>query len=706
MAAVTQPPEALIIAPHGRDASVAASLLAEVGLPSRICADVDALSREISDDTAFLVMTEEATRGADLRPLVGRLEAQPSWSDLACVILTNRGGGPERNPAAARMSEGLGNVTFIERPFHPTTFTSAARTALKGRLRQFEARARLNELRESRERLTTALTAGRLGSWELDLKTSKLIVSDSCKANFGREAKESLSYEELLASIHPDDQERMREAVARSIADNSDYVIEYRVIWPDGSVHWIEVRARVVSDEAKGYSSLVGVSSDITDRKTSEENLRHLNETLEERVAERTAELNRAHELVLTEIDQRERAEEQLRQAQKMEMIGQLTGGVAHDFNNLLMAVLGNLDLLRKHLAEDAKASRLIDGALQGAKRGAALTQRLLAFARRQDLRVEATDLVTLVGGMTALLEKSVGPDIEMRFDMADGLPSALIDPNQVELALLNLVVNARDAMPEGGTVSIGLDAASPTAKLNLPAGSYLRLSVTDSGQGMDAETVSRAIEPFFSTKELGKGTGLGLSMIHGLAVQLKGALRLESQIGRGTTAELWLPATTAVARTEAVIAGSGEILAGDAVPRSTILFVDDDFLIAMSTVDMLEDLGHEVIEANSGAAALEILRGPGAIDLMITDYSMPKMNGGQLAEEARHLRPGLPILLATGYAELPDNSSLEIPRLGKPYLQQQLAAEIAKLINVRHTVTTETGASTRVEVAPRRGSA
>lgn len=696
---MVQVPEALILAPLGRDAAIAAGLLAEAGIGSRICADLDALGQAMGADAGFIVMTEETARGADLRTIVGWLDAQPSWSDLACIVLTSRGGGPERNPSAARMSEALGNVTFIERPFHPTTFTSAARTALKGRLRQFEARARLDELRESRERLTTALTAGRLGSWELDLKTGKLSTSETCKANFGRGADESLSYDELIASIHPHDQQRMREAIARSIADNSDYVIEYRVVWPDRSVHWIEVRARIVSDEAKGLSSLVGVSSDITDRKTSEENLRQLNETLEERVAGRTTELNRAHELVLTEINQRERAEEQLRQAQKMEMIGQLTGGVAHDFNNLLMAVLGNLDLLRKHFSSDARASRLIDGALQGAKRGAALTQRLLAFARRQDLRLEATDLVTLVAGVTGLLEKSVGPDIEMRFDLADDLPLALIDPNQVELALLNLVVNARDAMPEGGVVSIGLGVAAPQASLDLPDASYLRLSVADTGQGMDAETVSRAVEPFFSTKELGKGTGLGLSMIHGLAVQLKGALQLESQVGSGTTAELWLPAATAATaatRAEPPLAERPVNHAEVVVPRSTILFVDDDFLIAMSTVDMLEDLGHEVIEVNSGSAALEILRGPGGIDLMITDYSMPKMNGGQLAEEARRLRPGLPILLATGYAELPDNSDMDLPRLGKPYLQEQLAAEIAKLINAQRTSTAQSILSER----------
>jgi signal transduction histidine kinase/ActR/RegA family two-component response regulator len=438
------------------------------------------------------------------------------------------------------------------------------------------------------------------------------------------------------------------------------------------------MRARLVRDPAGGRARLVGLCADITERKTAEATLRQLNETLEARVAERTAELEAAHATMLAEIEQRERAEEQLRQAQKMETIGQLTGGVAHDFNNLLMAVLGNLDLLRKHIPDDPRTARLIDGALQGAQRGAALTQRLLAFAHRQDLKVAPTNLVELVRGMADLIERSLGGEIELKLDLAGPLPLAVVDANQIELAVLNLVVNARDAMPDGGVLSVAVDQAHSDGDDDLAAGRYVRLTVEDSGHGMDAETLRKATEPFFSTKGLGKGTGLGLSMIHGLAVQLGGALRLTSTVDRGTRAELWLPATTV-----APAARKAEPLesTGERARRITVLVVDDDALIAMSTVDMLEDLGHEAIEAHSGERALDILKDGRRIDLLMTDYSMPRMNGTQLAKAAREVRPELPVLLATGYAELPPGSAIDLPRIGKPYRQNELAAEIDKVL-------------------------
>jgi len=669
-------PRALIFAPQGRDSTVARALLVEVEIDCAIAADLPSFIAALGEEIGFAVITEEAMRWADLRLLSAWVDTQPSWSDLPFVILTHRGGGPERNPAAGRLSEVLGNVTFLERPFHATTFISVARTALKGRRRQYEARARIEDLREGEERLQTALLAGRLGTWELDLPTLVFSASATCKGIFGRAPDEALSYEQAVASIHADDRDRVVAAVRESIATGRDYAIEHRTLWPDGSLHWTEIRARVVKDRLGQNARLVGVSSDITARKLAEDQLRNLNDTLEVRVAERTAALNRAHETLVEEVAQRERAEDQLRQSQKMEAIGQLTGGVAHDFNNLLMAVLGNLDLLRKHLAHDSKAARWIDGALQGARRGAALTQRLLAFARRQDLQVEPVDLKGLVQGMTDLLQRSVGTTIDVQMDLPDNLPSVLVDGNQVELALLNLAVNARDAMPQGGLVRIGLQHVQSPDSADLPSGSYLCLSVTDAGQGMDAETLKKAIEPFFSTKELGKGTGLGLSMIHGLAVQLNGALRLASEPGRGTRAELWLP-TTARAREDTVM--STPTVPEEASARITILVVDDDALIAMSTVDMLEDLGHDVIEANSGARALETLNSGQAIDLLITDYSMPGMTGAQLAKAVLEIRPDLPILLATGYADLPPGADIDLPRLGKPYTQDQLAAEIAK---------------------------
>ena len=669
--------KALILAPQGRDAAVASGLLRQAGIASALCDDIIALQDALGEETFFAVVTEEALQSADLRAISARLEAQPAWSDFPFVVLTRRDGNVERNTDAVRFSDLLGNVTFLERPFHPTTFISVARTALKTRQRQHEARARMEELHEGEERLRTALLAGRLGTWELDSRTWTLSASAAIKALFGRTPDQPFAYEDLLQSTHPDDRARIRKSMIATIETGADYAAEYRIVWPDGSLHWAEIRARLVRDRTSANARLVGVCSDITDRKTNEQALRRLNETLEQRVTERTSELLAAHATALSEIEQRQRAEEQLRQAQKMEAIGQLTGGVAHDFNNLLMAVLSNLELLSKHVLDDPKTARLIGGALQGARRGAALTQRLLAFARRQDLNVEPTNLVDLLRGMTDLIERSIGSHIELRIELPDTLPLALVDANQIELAVLNLVLNARDAMPDGGTLRIKADQTE-SAGSEIPNGRYVRLVVADTGQGMDAETLNKATEPFFSTKELGKGTGLGLSMVQGLAVQLNGALRLESRLGHGTTAELWLP-TTDLAPEETIPKPDEAVRPPS--QKMTVLLVDDDALIAMTTVDMLEDLGFKVIEANSGNRALEIIRNGSAVDLLITDYSMPRMNGAQLASAVKQVRPELPILLATGYAELPPHSGVALPRIGKPYRQAQLAEEINKLI-------------------------
>ncbi|KQX51414.1 two-component system sensor histidine kinase/response regulator [Ensifer sp. Root954] len=670
---------ALIHAPLGRDAQIAAALLSEAGIRPKIGRDVAAFISALDEDIAFAVVTEEALSSADLRPLSAWIKSQPSWSDLPFIILTHRGGGPERNPSASRLLEVLGNVSFVERPFHATTFISVARSALRGRRRQYEARLRIEALDEGERRLKTALEAGHLGAWELDLTTYALITSITCRGVFGRSAGGAFTYGDLLAATHPDDVERMKTAMQATIESGADYAIEYRTVWPDRSIHWAEMRAQLYRDRSGNAVKLVGVSSDITARVSSEEQQKRLNEILEERVAERTAELHKAHGTVMAEVAQRERAEAQLRQAQKMEAIGQLTGGVAHDFNNLLMAVLGNLELLRKHTGGDAKAERLIDGALQGAKRGASLTQRLLAFARRQDLSVDPVDLGELVREMTDLLNRSVGTGIVIEIRIPDRMDPVLADSNQLELALLNLVVNARDAMPNGGTICISLqveNVAKPEGEL--AAGRYGVLSVADEGHGMDDDTLQKAIEPFFSTKELGKGTGLGLSMIHGLALQLQGALRLTSTPGKGTRAELWIP----VSDESPVVSKDTEVAEPDQrVKPLRVLLVDDDFLIAMSSVDMLVDLGHEVVEAHSGKEALAHLKDDGRFDLLITDYSMPEMTGGDLANAARGLFPDLPILIASGYAELPPGIDFDVARLAKPYSQQQLAVEIESVL-------------------------
>ncbi|KQV41667.1 two-component system sensor histidine kinase/response regulator [Rhizobium sp. Root1204] len=663
---------ALIYAPDGRDSAVAASLLLERGIASLAMASLDTVAARLGEDVLFVVMVEEVLRYANLGPINAWVMAQPSWSDLPFIVLTHKGAGPERNPAASRVAEALGNVSFLERPFHPTTFVSVVESARKNRRRQLEARNRIIELHESELILKTALLAGHLGTWSIDLTSWTLESSPEFRQIFGRCTDKELTYDELTASVHPDDRQARKDGLRRCLDVGDDYIAEYRVIWPDQSLHWAEVRGRLILNQLGEPVRLIGVGSDITPRKHAEAALRSMNETLERRVEERT-------EALKAEIAQREDTERKLLQSQKLEAIGQLTGGVAHDFNNLLMAVLGNLDLAKKHVAHDPRLARLIDGALQGARRGASLTQRLLAFARRQDLEVEPTDLSELVANMKELLARSVGSSVEITTKVANGLPLVLVDGNQIELALLNLVVNARDAMPESGKVFISVRAEVGVIPADgLARGTYLCLAVRDNGSGMDDETIQRAIDPFFSTKELGKGTGLGLSMIHGLAVQLNGALTLTSKVGEGTLAELWLPATTEARRQ----APMSDIVIKKQRGPATILLVDDDALIAMSSVDMLEDLGHRVREASSGQQALEIIRSEPAIDLLITDFSMPGMNGAQLAKAARELRPTLPILVATGYAELPAGTEMDLPRLGKPYTQEQLEREIARILS------------------------
>lgn len=674
---------AVILAPTGRDAAVAAALIKEAALCADVCGDIAELIREIERGAGLAVIADEAIKTADLRGLMRWLGDQPSWSDFPIVLLTRQGGGPERNPDAMRLGQVLGNVTFIERPFHPTTLMSIVVSAIRGRRRQYQTRAILADLTESEGLLQTALRAGHLGALELHLPGLELEASDTCKAFFGRKPGEPFSYQDLLASIHPDDRSRRADVMDRTIKTGTDYSIEYRAICPDGSQHWIDVRARAVRAPDGSIKSLVGVSSDITARKLAEierENLlaqlasertalAELTATLEQRVEQRTAEL-------MKEVAARERAQEQLRQAQKMETIGQLTGGVAHDFNNLLMAVMGNLDLLRKRMPDDPRLHRLIDGALQGAERGASLTQRLLAFARQQDLRAVAVDLRSLIQGMGDLLERSLGPRVTLRLDIPEGLPPARIDANQLELAILNLAINARDAMEDSGTIDIRVAGYRVSGNSTLPPGDYLKLSVIDTGKGMTPDILKKAIEPFFSSKPLGKGTGLGLSMVHGLAVQLGGALQLSSTVGKGTAATLVLPVATSAPEVE----GSAQTL--QKVNRSAvILFVDDDPLIAMSTTEMLEDLGHHVIGVNSGLHALDILRSEQPIDLMMTDHVMPGMTGLELAAATREMRPSLPILLATGYAELPEGAQLDLPRLAKPYHQDQLRDRLDQLL-------------------------
>jgi PAS domain S-box-containing protein len=378
-----------------------------------------------------------------------------------------------------------------------------------------------------------------------------------------------------------------------------------------------------------------------------------------------------------------EAAQEALRQSQKMEAMGQLTGGVAHDFNNLLTPIVGSLDLLQRRGLGGEREQRLIAGAAQSAERAKTLVQRLLAFARRQPLQPVPVDIAKLVRGMGDLISSTTGPQIEVAVQTGEDLPAAKADPNQLEMALLNLSVNARDAMPHGGTLRISataerVDGRHPALK----PGSYVKLSVADTGSGMDEATLARAIEPFFSTKGVGKGTGLGLSMVHGLASQLGGALTIQSQPGLGTNVELWLPQSSDAPKD---IETSVQV-SNDISPCGTALLVDDEELVRLSTADMLIDLGYGVVEAASAKEAMLLVNEGKQFDLLVTDHLMPGMTGTDLARAFRARRPDLPVLLVSGYAE-GEGIDADLPRLTKPFRKDELASSLSQLRAVERTI-------------------
>jgi PAS domain S-box-containing protein len=417
----------------------------------------------------------------------------------------------------------------------------------------------------------------------------------------------------------------------------------------DGSRFWANVVIDVIRDDDGKLIGYAKITRDITERKEAQRQL--------------------------------EAAREALLQSQKMEAIGQLTGGIAHDFNNLLMAVLGSLELMRKRLPNDPKLLALLENAVQGAQRGSLLTKRMLAFARRQELEQQAVEIPELVRGMTDMLQRSLGPTIiiETHFPLVS--KPVMGDANQLEMILLNLAVNARDAMPNGGQIVIAtqekvLRRGDGTL---LKPGTYICLTVRDTGEGMDEATLRHAMEPFFTTKGPGKGTGLGLSMVHGVAEQSGGWFTLRSRKGEGTTAELWLPA----AEKQGPAVDRSERESNDArVDRVSlvVLAVDDDGLVLTNTVAMLDDLGHTGIAASSGKEALEILGHQDSVDLVITDYAMPHMTGLQLAEAIKREWPELPVIIATGFAEMESEVQPVLPKLAKPFTEAELVKELERM--------------------------
>ncbi|MCF5626564.1 response regulator, partial [Pseudomonas syringae] len=615
-------------------------ILEEAGFPAAVVNDLTDLVKELGDGAGLAVIADEALQNGDINPLLNMLERQPAWSDLPIVLLTHHG-GPEHNPSA-RLGNLLGNVTFLERPFHPVTLVSLVTTAVRGRRRQYEARARIEDLHESERSLQNALKAGRLGSWQLQAENLKLSCSAITKAHFGLDEHEAFSYDNWLSVVYSEDQPRMQSALQRSLDSGVDFIIEYRNVWPDGSLNWVDVRARAIHSENDRVSTLVGVTSDITERKQAESQLRRLNETLEQQVEERTTQLRHKEEV--------------LRQSQKMEAVGQLTGGIAHDFNNMLTGIIGSLELIRRRVARGQvqELESLIDLGVTSANRAAALTHRLLAFSRRQSLDSKPVNMNHLVSAMDELLRRSVNESTRLQVRLAEDLWTAEADPNQLENALLNLVLNARDAMSEGGelvveTFNRQLDKTFTNAHENLLPGDYVVLSVSDTGCGMPEAVINRAFDPFFTTKPIGQGTGLGLSMIYGFSKQSHGHVSISSEVGQGTTVQLFLPRFQGLQNDDEQSFQSHAICAEDG---ETVLIVEDDSAVRALVSEVLSELGYAFIEASDAPGAVPILESGQRIDLLISDVGLPGMNGRQLAEIARQLRPELKVLFITGYAE------------------------------------------------------
>ncbi|WP_252959664.1 ATP-binding protein [Pseudomonas simiae] len=511
---------AIILAPLGRDGALALMMLNEAGYSGIVATDLNSLCEALAQGSGLLIIAAEALRGVDLEPLLDYLHRQPAWSDLPIVLMTHHGGSEQNG--SSHLSRLLGNVTFLERPFHPVTLISLVSTALRGRRRQYEARDRLIDLSESELRLQRTL------------------------------------------------------------------------------------------------------------------------ETLEQQVEERTAQLRHN--------------EEALRQSQKMEAVGQLTGGIAHDFNNMLTGIIGSLELLRRRVSRGKldDLDSLIDLGVTSANRAAGLTHRLLAFSRRQSLDSKPVEINQLVVSMGELLQRSINESIKLDMRLTGELWTAEADPNQLESALLNLVINARDAMPGGGQLLVEtsnrhLDNVFTAAYGTLTPGDYVELSVSDTGCGIPENVMGRVFDPFFTTKPIGQGTGLGLSMIYGFARQSRGHVTLHSEVGKGTTVSLFLPRFI------------GEITANlpadPALPPfanagETVLIVEDDPAVRVLVSAVLKELGYAFVEASDADTAVPIIESDQRIDLMISDVGLPGMNGRQLAEIGRQIRPDLKVLFITGYAE------------------------------------------------------
>ena len=650
---------ALVLAPTGRDASAACALLEQAGFSCISCGDIDELQRRLEAGAGAAVIAQEAFAGRDTSRLFAWVEQQPPWSDFPFIILSAHRHDSRLHERMLQLIERLRNVTLQERPIQSVTLVSAVRSALRARRRQYEAaeylaereqaanrleqvvRQRTRELQEANDRLTAAqesltmaLEAAQMQTWNLPLSGHRIAAFRWLLVEWSRSIRHQLPSEHEAAFARAVDE----------ALQSGKFHCEFQALGARDELRWFVAEGRLFRDEQGEPLRLAGTIADVTERR---------------------------------------QVEDSLRQTQKLEVIGQLTGGVAHDFNNLLTAVLGNIELASLRTCEPA-VLRILKSAGAAAERGAKVTGQLLAFARKQHLAPRVVSLNDLVSSMGDLLLQTIGVTIRIETVLEKDLWAVMIDPTQLELVILNLAINSRDAMPHGGKLTVATRnvGAFDRRPAELADGDYVAISVSDTGSGMTAEVAAKAFEPFFTTKAFGQGTGLGLSQVHGFAQQSGGEARIDTRPGKGTTITLYLP------RTRESLPRPSDV--SEAAPHdgkaATILVVDDDAAVRELTVQALQGMNYQIAEADNGRSALELLQRAQRIDLALIDLVMPAMNGRELAMRIRAVEPRQAILFMTGYDDLSDSDDpfAEEMVLKKPFKLAELAAAVERSLAVR----------------------